>query len=53
MTADSILKIKIQAGITTMIGLLAIYLIITEPGDSDKLKWSDGIVGLILGYWLK
>jgi hypothetical protein len=53
MTANTRLKIKIQAGVTTVIGLVAIYLIITEPANSDKLKWSYGIIGLILGYWLK
>ena len=53
MTANNRLKIKIQGAVTEVIGLVAIYLIVTEPGNSDKLKWSYGIVGLIMGYWLK
>lgn len=53
MAGNTNTKLKIQAGVTTIIGLVAIYLVIVEPEDSDKLKWSYGIIGLILGYWLK
>ena len=53
MSPTGKLKIKIQADVTAIFGILAIYIIITEPGDSDKIKWAYGTVGLIMGYWLK
>ena len=53
MSPNARLKIKIQAFVTATVGLVAIYIIITEPADSDKIKWAYGIVGLIMGYWLK
>ncbi len=51
--ANSTLKIKTQIGVTTILGIFSLYLILTEPTDSDKLKWAFGIIGIIIGYWLK
>lgn len=53
MTPASKTKTKIQAAVTGVLGLFAIYLIITEPGNSDKIKWAYSIIGIIIGYWLK
>jgi hypothetical protein len=32
---------------------IALYMIITLPSTDDKIKWATGIVGFVLGYWLK
>lgn len=53
MTSTSKTKIKVQIGVTAILGLFSIYLIATEPANSDKLKWAFGIIGIIIGYWLK
>jgi hypothetical protein len=53
MTPASKAKIRVQTGITIVLGLFAIYLIATEPTNSDKSKWAYGIIGIIIGYWLK
>lgn len=52
-TTPSKLKIKVQIGITAVLLIFCIYIIATEPANSDKLKWAFGIVGIIIGYWLK
>jgi len=46
-------KIKVQIGVTVVLGLFSLYLIATEPANSDKTKWAFGIIGIIIGYWLK
>ena len=53
MTPASKLKVKVQTGITIVLGVFAIYLIATEPSGSEKIKWAYGIFGIIIGYWLK
>ena len=53
MTPGTKVKIKVQIGVTAVVGLFALYVIATEPSNSDKLKWAFSIVGLIFGYWLK
>jgi len=47
------IKIRVQVGITIIAGLFSIYLISTEGDNSSKLKWAFGIIGLLIGYWLK
>lgn len=46
-------KIKVQIGVTIVLGIFSLYLIATEPANSDKTKWAFGIIGIIIGYWLK
>lgn len=46
-------KIWVQVILTAVLGLFTIYLIAHEPDDSVKLKWAFGIIGIIIGYWLK
>ena len=48
-----VIKLWVQVAITGALGLFSIFLIYTEPSDSVKLKWSFGIIGIIIGYWLK
>jgi hypothetical protein len=53
MTPATRAKIRVQVGVTVVLGLFSLYLIATEPADSDKTKWAYGIIGIIIGYWLK
>jgi hypothetical protein len=47
------IKLWVQVIITVALGGFSMYLIKTEPPDSVKLKWAFGIVGIVIGYWLK
>ena len=47
------LRAWVQVGITIVFGVAAIYLVFNEPQDSSKIKWAYGIIGIIIGYWLK
>jgi uncharacterized membrane protein len=47
------IKIWVQVGMTAILAIFCLYLISSENSDSPKLKWSFGIVGLLIGYWLK
>ena len=46
-------KLKVQIWITAILGLTSLGLIIYLPGDDSKVKWAYGIIGIIIGYWLK
>lgn len=47
------IKIWMQIFVSVILLLFSLYTIYTEPADSAKLKWSFGVVGIIIGYWLK
>lgn len=47
------LKVITQIVFTAAILIVSCVLIFIEPNNSDKLKWAFGMVGLILGYWIK
>lgn len=55
MSAEDLKKIrlKVQIGVTTIIGLFCMSIIIFKPADSELVKWAIGIIGIIIGYWLK
>lgn len=48
-----IIKIWVQIGVTAILLLFSIYLVSTVDDSSSKLKWAYGIIGIIIGYWLK
>jgi len=52
MTTKNIKPI-IQIVITAVLLLFSMWLIFYEPETSNKLKWAYGIIGIIIGYWLK
>ncbi len=39
MTPATKAKVKVQTGITIVLGVFALYLIATEPAGSEKIKW--------------
>jgi hypothetical protein len=55
MSADELKKIrlKVQIWITSTLGLFSMGIIIFEPTESALVKWAIGIIGIIIGYWLK
>jgi len=47
------LKLKAQIGVTAVLGLFSLGVIIYEPTENWLVKWAIGIIGIIIGYWLK
>jgi hypothetical protein len=47
------IRVIVQVGLTVVLLPTTVYSIINEPAESAKLKWAFGIVGLLIGYWLK
>jgi hypothetical protein len=39
--------------ITAVIGLAALYIILSKKFETESLKWAYGILGTIVGFWLK
>jgi len=55
MSAEDLkrLKLKVQIGITSVFGLFSMGIIVFEPAENWLVKWAIGIIGIIIGYWLK
>jgi hypothetical protein len=47
------IRLKVQIWITSVLGLFSMGIIILEPTESPLIKWAIGIIGIIIGYWLK
>lgn len=47
------IRAKVQVGITIVLGLFSVFEIATQPEDGSIQKWAIGIIGIIIGYWLK
>jgi len=39
--------------VTAVIGLAALYIILSKKFEAESLKWAYGIIGTIVGFWLK
>lgn len=46
-------RVAAQLIISSVLLVASLYLVITEPENSAKLKWAFGMIGIIVGYWLK
>ena len=55
MSTDELekLKLKAQIWITAVLGLFSMGIIVLEPSENWLVKWAIGIIGIIIGYWLK
>jgi hypothetical protein len=42
-----------QVLFSLIILIVGLYMICTLPADDGKVKWAMGMVGIIIGYWLK
>jgi hypothetical protein len=47
------IRVWMQVAITCGLGLFCLVLVYQLPDESPKLKWAFGIIGIIIGYWLK
>lgn len=48
-TSSGIMQIFISVGLLAA----ALYVILSKKYDADVQKWAFGVVGTIVGYWLK
>lgn len=49
---DTKAKILTRIGVTTIVLLVCLYLIIFKYPE-NYTKWAFGMVGVVVGYWLK
>jgi hypothetical protein len=42
-----------RIGFSAVIILIAAIIIVSKAYPDDQLKWAFGIIGVVLGYWLK
>jgi hypothetical protein len=42
-----------RIGFSAFIVLIAAIIILSKAYPDDQLKWAFGIIGVVLGYWLK
>jgi hypothetical protein len=43
----------VRIGVTSFLLLAALFVILSNRYPADEQKWAFGVVGTILGYWLK
>ena len=46
-------KVFCQIGISATVLLAALYIILSGAYPEDYNKWAFGIVGVVVGYWLR
>ena len=39
--------------VTLIVLLCALYIILSRHYEADQQKWAFGVIGTVLGYWLK
>jgi uncharacterized membrane protein len=44
---------RMRIFVTLVVLFAALFIILIGRYDSDTQKWAYGIVGLVIGYWLK
>lgn len=52
-TDDSTISLWMRMAVTLIILLSALFLILSKQYDSEQQKWAFGVIGTVLGYWLK
>ncbi len=46
-------KFRMQIIVTLSVLFSALFVILVGTYGSDTVKWAYGIVGLVIGYWLR
>ena len=46
-------KLATQIAISLIVLFAALYIILSNRYDDSNTKWAFGMVGLVVGYWLK
>lgn len=47
------IRLKVQIWVTSVLGVFSLGVLALAPGESPLFKWAIGVLGIIIGYWLK
>jgi hypothetical protein len=47
------IKVFCQVGTSAVVLIAALYIILSGAYPEDYNKWAFGIVGVVVGYWLR
>lgn len=47
------IRLYTRIAISSIILIAVLYVILSKAYPEDYTKWAFGIVGIVLGYWLK
>jgi len=47
------IRLYTRIAITSIILIAGLYIILSQAYQEDYTKWAFGIIGVIVGYWLK
>jgi len=50
---ESVVRRRMQVALSLLLVSAALYLVLFREADGEVQKWSFGIIGIILGFWLK
>ena len=50
---DARTRLKTQIAVSCVVGIVALWVILSKNYDDTYTKWATGLVGLVLGYWLE
>jgi len=53
MGAERTIKVTCQIGVSVVVLIAALYIILSGGYPEDYNKWAFGIVGVVVGYWLR
>jgi hypothetical protein len=51
--SDSRTKVKMQIFVSTVVLAAALVVILSKSYGEADTKWAAGIVGVVIGYWLR
>ncbi len=46
-------KLLVRIWLSLILGLACLYIILFRPTDGTMTAWAGGILGTIVGYWLR
>ena len=50
---ESLVRRWMQVVLSLLVVMAALYLVLLQDADTEAQKWAYGIIGIILGFWLK
>jgi hypothetical protein len=50
---ESVVRRRMQVALSLLVAVAALYLVLFQETDGEAQKWAFGVIGIILGFWLK
>lgn len=51
-TPDCVITV-VRIGISLIVLTAALYVVLSQEFSNDYTKWATGMVGIVVGYWLR